>query len=168
MSTNKENYILVGMPGSGKSTLGVLMAKSLVKQFCDTDIIIQEMTGEPLQATIDRDGYMKLREIEEKACQSVDFQDTVIATGGSAVYSELGMNHLKTTGRVIYLQVSLDELLRRIPDMETRGIAMKPGQSFADLYHERCALYQQYADLTIDCDELGIEETLRLIIQELG
>ena len=167
MSQNKENLILVGMPGSGKSTLGVLLAKDLVKQFCDTDILIQELTNEPLQTTIDRDGYMKLREIEERALLLVDFQDTVVATGGSAVYSDKGMQHLKSTGRVIYLSVSLEELLERIPDMETRGIAMKPGQSFADLYEERCGLYRQYSDITINCDSQTPHETLASILKQL-
>lgn len=163
----QENLILVGMPGSGKSTLGVLLAKKLVKQFCDTDIIIQEMTGEPLQDTIDRDGYMRLREIEEEACASVNFWDTVIATGGSAVYSDTGMRHLKTTGRVIYLDVSLDELLVRIPDMETRGIAMKPGQTFQNLFDERNTLYHQYADIVVDCNHQTVDQALDKLVHLL-
>lgn len=168
LQVDKPNLILVGMPGSGKSTLGVLLAKQLVKKFCDTDIIIQEMTGEPLQTTIDRDGYLHLREIEEEACLSVNFDDTVIATGGSAVYGAKGMEHLRSQGWVIYLQVSIDELLRRIPDMETRGIAMKPGQTFRSLYLERCTLYEKFADMTLSCDGLSIQETIPLITQQLS
>ena len=121
-----------------------------------------------LQTTIDRDGYLKLRDIEEDACASVQFGDTVIATGGSAVYGLRGMSHLKSTGQVIYLRVSVDELLNRIPDMETRGIAMKPGQTFHDLYEERSVLYERFADITIDCDGLSVEETIPLIIAGLG
>lgn len=163
----KPNIILVGMPGSGKSTLGVLLAKQLVKNFCDTDLLIQDITGEPLQATIDREGYLKLRDIEEEACASVTFDDTVIATGGSAVYGESGMAHLKSTGKVIYLKVSVEELLNRIPDMETRGIAMKPGQSFADLYEERSVLYHRYADFIVDCDGQSVDDTIQEIISRL-
>ena len=140
MSNKKRNIVLVGMPGSGKSTLGVLLAKTLVKKFCDTDILIQDTTNESLQDTINRDGYMKLRGIEEEALLSVNFNDTVIATGGSAVYSDKGMVHLKKFSTIIYIDVKVEELLHRIPDMESRGIAMKPGQCFKDLYQERCRL----------------------------
>lgn len=125
------------------------------------------MTGEPLQETIDRDGYMRLREIEEEACASVNFFDTVIATGGSAVYSDAGMTHLKTTGRVIYLDVSLEELLRRIPDMETRGIAMAPGQTFQNLFDERNTLYHQYADIVVDCNQKSVDQALDQLVQLL-
>lgn len=167
MSNKKRNIVLVGMPGSGKSTLGVLLAKTLVKKFCDTDILIQDITNESLQDTINRDGYMKLRGIEEEALLSVNFNDTVIATGGSAVYSDKGMVHLKKFSTIIYIDVKVEELLHRIPDMESRGIAMKPGQCFKDLYQERCLLYTKYADLTISTDKKTVEESIKDILKQL-
>lgn len=147
-----NSVILVGMPGAGKSTLGVLLAKELGLDFLDTDLSIQVHEGRSLQDIMDAEGYMKLREIEEQVLLKTDASGKVISTGGSAVYSDAGMQHLKAQGTVVFLDVSLDELRRRIHNFDTRGIARRPDQSFEELFEERCALYNKYADMRFDCN----------------
>lgn len=144
------NVILIGMPGAGKSTVGVLLAKRLGYDFVDTDVLIQLRQGELLQDTLDAHGYLALRAIEEQVLLGLDVSDTVIATGGSAVYSERAMTHLARSGTVVYLAAELDELTRRIHDYETRGIARRPGQDLGALFAERTRLYRRYAQLTVD------------------
>jgi len=144
------NVILIGMPGAGKSTVGVLLAKRLGYDFIDTDVLIQLRQGELLQATLDAHGYLALRAIEEQVLLALDVSKTVIATGGSAVYSERAMTHLARTGIIVYLAAEQDELTRRIRDYATRGIARRPGQNFAELFAERTTLYRRYAQLTVD------------------
>lgn len=147
-----DSVILIGMPGAGKSTLGVQLAKALAKDFIDTDLLIQTKHGSTLDHILRTQGYLALRALEESVLLQTDYPNHVIATGGSAVYSEAAVNHLRRYGPLIYLKVSEEELLERIHDMETRGIASAPDQTFHDIYTERAALYEQYADLTIECD----------------
>jgi shikimate kinase len=154
------SVILTGMPGSGKSTLGVLLAKELRLDFIDTDILIQTREQKTLQEIIDTHDYLELRRIEELVLLENDFMGMVVATGGSAVYSEKGMLHLKKLGRVVYLSCSLSQLQKRIHNYETRGIAMLPGQSLQSLFAERRVLYERYADLVIDTDNLTPRQTL--------
>ena len=163
----KNSVILVGMPGAGKSTLGVLLAKELGLDFLDTDVSIQVHEGRSLQDIMDSEGYMKLREIEEAMLLKTDASGKVISTGGSAVYSDAGMKHLKEQGTVVFLDVTLDELRKRIHNFDTRGIARRPDQSFDELFAERCALYNKYADIHFDCNAKSPAEILEAIQKEL-
>ena len=147
----KQNIVLIGMPGAGKSTTGVLLAKHLSKMFLDTDLLIQNRIGMSLQKLLDEDGYLELRKIEENEILQINVNNTVIATGGSVVYSEKAMEHLKNHGLVVYLENEAGELLERIDNLETRGIAKKKEQSFFDLFLERERLYKKYCDIVIDC-----------------
>jgi len=143
------------MPGSGKSTIGVILAKKTSRDFVDTDVLIQSHEHRSLQDIVDNDGYMKLREIEEKWVMTLKAENAVVATGGSVVYSAASMKHLAENGIIIFLDVTLDTLKKRITDYDQRGIARRPDQSFEDLFAERSALYNKYADITIQSDKLG-------------
>jgi shikimate kinase len=156
MIRTRSNIVLIGMPGSGKSAIGVILAKMASMDFIDTDSLIQMSAGRSLQDIVDREGHMALRGIEEQVLISLDRRHHVIATGGSAVYSQAGMEHLKAIGAVVFLRVDLATLQSRIHDYETRGLAKAPEQTLEDLFNERAALYTRYADVTID--EVGLEE----------
>lgn len=164
----KSNLVLIGMPGSGKSTIGVILAKRTSHDFVDTDVLIQSVEHRSLQSIMDSEGYMRLREIEARVLQSLDVENHVISTGGSVVYSDEAMQHLRKNGTTIYLDVSLEALRKRITDYETRGIAKRPDQSFADLFEERALLYRKYADITIKGDEMTQDATCEHIISQLG
>lgn len=144
--------ILIGMPGAGKSTLGVQFAKQTARDFVDTDVLIQVRENKTLQQILDESDYLVLREVEEQVLKSLQVERSVIATGGSAVYSRVGMTALKRLGPVIFLDVELAELRHRIHNYEGRGIARRADQSFEALFEERRALYLQYADVIIDCN----------------
>lgn len=162
-----DNLILIGMPGAGKSTIGVLLAKQLAMGFVDTDLLIQRAEGRSLQAIVDGDGYLALRRIEEEVLLGLRVQHAIIATGGSAVYSERAMTHLKQTGRVIFLDVELAELEARVHDFCTRGLAKRPDQGLDDLFRERFLLYSQYADITITCAGLNQEEVCARVMAHM-
>ncbi len=164
----KKNLILIGMPGSGKSTLGVLLAKKLGMDFVDTDIAIQNRAGKTLQQILNENDYLFLRQLEEEVLLDIDTSNEIIATGGSAVYSEAGMAHLRTNAIVVYLQARPTTLQQRITDYDTRGIACKPGQSFDALYQERTPLYERYADICIDCDERDSGQLADELANRLG
>jgi shikimate kinase len=164
---SRSNIVLIGMPGSGKSTIGVILAKQTSRDFVDTDLLIQSKAQRSLQDILDRDGYLQLRELEAEVLLSLELENHVISTGGSAVYSDSAMLHLKQNGICIYLNVSLDTLRRRISDYETRGIARRPDQSFDDLFAERTRLYRQYADITVDGDGLNQDQVCRQIMEQL-
>ena len=153
--SSASNIILVGMPGAGKSTVGVILAKALSRGFVDTDVLIQTAESRTLQQIIDTDGYLALRKIEERILAGLAVGDHVIATGGSAVYSERAMMHLKSDGLVVFLDVDMATLASRVHDFDTRGLARHPDQTFSDLFAERHALYVRYADITIDCRGLS-------------
>jgi len=165
---NKSNIVLIGMPGAGKSTVGVILAKHTSYDFIDSDVLIQTQENRSLQQIVDEDGYMALRKIEETILLSINCTNHVIATGGSAVYSPAAMNHLKTNGFVIFLHTDFEVLQKRITDFETRGIARDPDQTFAHLYKERQVLYKKYSDLTIDCADKTQEDTSKLICSWLN
>lgn len=163
----KTNIVLIGMPGAGKSTNGLLLAKALGKDFVDTDVLIQVREGKALQQILDQCDYLQLRKIEESVLTEINVSNTVIATGGSAVYSDAGMKMLKQNGVVVYLETPLTTLKQRINDHDTRGIAKHPDQCFEDLFAERCKLYNQYADITIPCDQQSPEEVVSRILDAL-
>lgn len=165
---NKSNIILIGMPGSGKSTVGVILAKMIAKRFLDTDILIQNREKRTLQQIIDKDGHMVLRRIEEEVLLSIRCHNHIIATGGSAAYSEPGMRFLKENGIVVFLHTNLQSLKKRISNYETRGIAKRPDQSFQDLFDERFLLYKNYADITIECSDLTQDQVCDFVISDLN
>lgn len=167
MLADARNLVFVGMPGSGKSTVGVLVAKKLGLGFVDTDLLIQQETGRPLQQIVDQDGYIALRKVEEQVLLQLNVQQQVISTGGSAVYSDAAMRHLKTEGTVVFLDISLDTVARRIGDYSLRGISKRPDQSLLELFQERSALYSRYADLTIQGDALSHEQTCNAVLDGL-
>ncbi len=166
-SSGKENIVLIGMPGSGKSTSGVLLAKSLGLSFLDTDLLIQQQEGMLLQEIADSAGFAGFVDIEEKVISNLQASGCVISTGGSVVYGEKSMVHLKETGTVIFLDVSFPEIMRRIQNISTRGIALKEGQSLENLYEERRPLYEKYADITVTGDHKTIEELVTEITERL-
>jgi len=163
----KSNIVLVGMPGAGKSTVGILLAKLVSKGFADTDVLIQVSQGRSLQDIVDRDGYLALRKIEEVVLLGLSCTDCVIATGGSAIYSEGAMQHLKRDGVVVFLDADIGTLCSRIHDYETRGLAKRPEQSFQELFAERRILYERYADVIVKCDGLSHEEVCATITAQL-
>lgn len=163
-----DNIILVGMPSCGKSTLGHLLAEKMGYTFLDTDDVIVEQNGCSLQDIIDNHGRDIFMEREEAAVLSVDTQKTVIATGGSVVYRPAAMAHLKKLGRVVYLYISYQMLADRIGDPRTRGVVFAPGFTLKDMYDERTALYEQYADITLaehpnDTTEKSVNELLEML-----
>ena len=160
-----DNIILVGMPGAGKSTLGVLLAKATGKLFVDTDIIIQQKTKRLLQDIIDNDGTDAFLKLEEEILLSVNEENTVIATGGSAVYSEKAMGHFAKSGKIIYLHVDFAEIEKRVTNITTRGIVLKNGKSLADAFAERKPLYDKYAHIVVDCTGASVEDSVRKLAQ---
>lgn len=158
------NMILIGMPGAGKSTIGVILAKTLGMNFCDTDLVIQQNTGQRLQQIIDTQGLDAFLKAEEEAICSLSCQNTVIATGGSAVLSEKAMAHLQSLGKCIYLEITLEECKRRIKNIRTRGIAVRKGQTLDDVFRERIPLYQKYADLTVCCTDKNTEDIVAELV----
>ena len=162
-----ENIILIGMPGAGKSTVGVILAKTLGMNFIDTDIVIQDQAERLLQEIIDKEGSAGFLEAEEKAILALDAHHAVIATGGSVVFSELAMKHLKSGGIILYLKISFDTMVRRINNITTRGIVLIKGQDLRDMYNQRIPLYEKYADIRIDCFNDDIETIVQKILDEL-
>lgn len=163
-----ENIILTGMPGCGKSTVGVILAKTLGMDFIDTDLIIQLREKDKLQNLVDKYGTERFKQMEEQALLSVTAKEnTVIATGGSAVFCEKGMEHLKKSGICIYLNVPCDELVKRLTNIKTRGIAAAKGMTVKDIFNERSPYYEKFADIQITCSDNGIEETTAQIISAI-
>ena len=165
--SRRSNIVLIGMPGAGKSTVGVILAKQTSRDFVDTDLLIQTSERRPLQKILDENGHIALREIEERILLSLDLDNYVIATGGSAAYSGKAMRHLKKNGVVVFLHVPFAEIVERVRDFGTRGIARAPEQSFADLFEERSVLYKKYADLTIVCEGLDQEQVSEAICRRM-
>ncbi len=155
------------MPGAGKSTVGVLLAKRSTRSFLDADLVIQSQQNRSLQQILDEEGFRRFREIEEETLLGLEVKGSVIATGGSAVYSPRAMAHLKRGGVVVFLDIDLATLEARLSDLDTRGIVRAPGQSLADLYGERQALYARHADVEIDCRGRSQEEISDSILSAL-
>ena len=167
MATTRSNIILIGMPGSGKSTVGVVLAKQTLLNFVDTDVLIQTLHDRTLQDIVDRDGYAELRRIEEDVLLGLSAHHSVIATGGSAIYGERAMAHLKSHGVVIFLEADLATLEARVHDFGSRGLAKRADQNFVDLFNERAPLYAKYADITINSSGMIHEEVCAGIIEIL-
>jgi shikimate kinase len=167
MTQGHSNIVLIGMPGSGKSDIGMILAKKTSRDFVDTDELIQTSQQRTLQNIVDTEGYAVLRKIEEEVILGLSIQNHVIATGGSAAYSAQAMTHLKSDGILIFLDVDLATLESRICDFGTRGISKRSDQSFAELFDERSALYTNHADITIKCGGMTQEQVCERIIAEV-
>lgn len=160
---NKKNIILIGMPGVGKSSAGVVLAKVLGYKFSDSDLIIQEKTGMLLKEIINEKGIEGFIETENNVNKALDMENTVIATGGSVVYGEEAMEHLKKIGTIVYLKASYEDISARLGDLKGRGVVIKEGQNLKELYDERAPLYEKYADITVEEKGQGIRETVHMI-----
>jgi len=161
------NIILVGMPGAGKSTLGVLLAKALGMDYLDTDILIQQQTGRLLQEMIDSDGLEAFLAIEERIISGLTTDNCIIATGGSVVYSEKVMNTLRSGGSVVYLDVPYEEIEKRLKNIRTRGIVIKKGSSLRDVYDERAPLYIKYSDAVLECAHKDLESCVSELTEKI-
>lgn len=168
MSDKKENVVLIGMPGVGKSTVGVILAKILGYEFVDADLVIQKKEGKLLRDIIAERGADGFIEVENQVNRELEAQHAVIATGGSVIYGKEAMAHLKEIGTVVYLKQSYRVLNRRLRNIRNRGVVLKEGQTLRSLYEERCVLYEQYADVIVDEYGLGIEETVDAICAALN
>lgn len=162
-----RNIILIGMPGCGKSTVGVVLAKNLGMDFVDSDLVIQRETGKKLAELLDVHGDAGFRAIENRINAALDVHDSVVATGGSVIYGAEAMSHLKSIGTVIYLQLSYEQIEDRLGDLHARGVTIQPGQTLRDLYQERCPLYERWADMSLPCDELRLREVVQLIAAKM-
>lgn len=163
-----NNIILIGMPGAGKSTIGVLLAKTMLLSFVDTDLIIQNKYKSALCDIIESEGTDGFLKIENDVISGCDFENSVVATGGSAVYGEEAMKKLKKDGTVVYLKLPLSELEKRLADIKTRGVAMKNGTTLAELFEERSPLYEKYADITLDCSNLTPEQCIEELLEQMS
>lgn len=163
-----KNIILIGMPGAGKSTVGVVLAKKLGYQFLDSDLVIQEKCGKLLYQLIDERGEAGFLMLENEINASICADGAVIATGGSAVYGREAMAHFKDIGSVVYLRLPYEELRERLGDLHERGVVLKKGYTLLDLYKERCVLYEKYADIVIDCGGRDIRSVMEEIADKVS
>ncbi|MDO4851531.1 MAG: shikimate kinase [Actinomycetota bacterium] len=170
MATGRDNVVLIGMPGAGKSTVGVVLAKILGKDFVDTDLLIQAEHGKTLQKIIDEMGPEGFIEVENDVLSRVAARNSIISTGGSAIYSDEAMRHLAEIGTIVYLQISYESLCERLSDLQERGVVLKGGMgmSLRELYDERLPLYELYAGTTVNVDDLSITAAARKIASALG
>lgn len=163
-----SNIILIGMPGVGKSTVGVVLAKRMGYRFVDSDLAIQEQTGKLLHQMISENGTDGFLAIEDRINASLKADNTVIATGGSAVYGETAMTHFRDIGRIVYLSLPFEELKERLGDLSERGVVLKPGQDLQGLLEERTPLYERYQEIEIDCSQKQIREIVEEIVEKLS
>ena len=162
-----KNVVLIGMPGAGKSTAGVVLAKTRGMNFIDTDLLIQAQTKRKLQDIINRQGIEKFLQIENEVVQKIDVEDSVIATGGSVIFGEEAMQNLRKKGIILYLQLSAETIARRLGNIQTRGIAMPPGMTVQELFQKRTPLYENYADIIVPAEGKTLEQTVALMVQLL-
>lgn len=163
----QKNIVLIGMPGAGKSTVGVVLAKKLGFAFLDSDLLIQSREGKLLHEIIEEQGVEKFWAIEEETNLSIDAGRTVIATGGSVIYGSRAMEHLGQNGVIVYLQLSCEEIARRLGDLNERGVTLREGQTLETLYAERVPLYEKYAHMTMACEGLSIREIVEEIVRKV-
>ena len=164
----KENVTLVGMPGSGKSTVGVILAKALGYEFIDTDLLIQKQEGRLLRKIIAEEGLDRFIEIENRVNAGVECQRSVVAPGGSVIYGQKAMEHLKEISTIVYLKLSYETVAGRVLDTAKRGVVLREGQTLKDLYEERCPLYEKYADITVDAEQETAGAVMTMILDSLG
>lgn len=164
----KSNIVLIGMPGAGKSTIGVVLAKIIGYHFLDSDLVIQERENRLLHEIISQEGTEGFLKIENDVNASLVAERSIIATGGSVVYGKEAMEHLKEIGEIVYLKTDYPTIKNRLGNLEKRGVALKPGQTLKDLYDERTKLYEAYADITVDEKGLGTEETIGEVLRGLN
>lgn len=162
-----DNIVLIGMPGSGKSTLGVVLAKMLGYGFIDSDLIIEEEENRLLHEIIREEGIEGFMAIENRVNSNIETSRKVIATGGSAIYGAEAMEHLGKIGTIVYLKWGLEELAEHLGDLTERGVVLKEGQDLRGLYEERCPYYEKYADITVECSGESIEAMTREIMKAL-
>jgi shikimate kinase len=162
-----KNIVLIGMPGAGKSTIGVILAKTLGMKFIDTDLLIQERENRLLQDIISNKGIDRFLEAEQESILSLKCNNTVIATGGSVVFSSGSMEHLRKLGKIIYLKLSFEEIENRINNIKTRGIVIEKGQKLSDVFVQRTPLYEKYCDITVNCSGLDVEDIIEKISKEI-
>ena len=162
-----RNIILIGMPGCGKSTVGVVLAKAANMDFIDSDLVIQKEMGMKLSAIIDQYGDDGFRDIENRINAGLTVNNSVIATGGSVIYGEDAMRHLKEIGTVVYLKLSYEGIKERLGDLHARGVTIKPGWTLRDLYNERCPMYEQWADIVVDCERMKLREVVDAILRQM-
>ncbi|SET48212.1 shikimate kinase [[Clostridium] polysaccharolyticum] len=163
-----KNVVLVGMPGAGKSTIGVVLAKVLGFEFIDSDIVIQKQEKKLLREIIEENGLDGFIEIEGNINASLNGENTVIATGGSAVYHDEAMKHFQKTAKIVYIKLSYETLVSRLGDLKRRGVVLREGQTFKELYNERHPLYESYADIIVDGEEKTVEELMVAIKEKLN
>ena len=161
------NIILIGMPGCGKSTVGVVLAKAANMDFIDSDLVIQRKMGCKLSALIDAHGDEGFRAIENRINAELEAESSVIATGGSVIYGEDAMRHLKEIGTVVYLKLSCEAIADRLGDLHARGVTIQPGWTLRDLYNERCPMYEKWADVVVDCEQLRLREVVAYILERV-
>lgn len=162
----RKNIVLIGMPGAGKSTVGVVLAKHLGCRFVDSDLEIQEQYGKLLHELITEYGVEGFWEIENKVNASLCYTNSVIATGGSVIYGREAMEHLRTMGKVVYLKLPYREIEERLGDLSARGVTLMPGQNLKELYAERIPLYEKYTHLTVECTDKMLREIVEEIAQK--
>ncbi len=165
---DKKSIILIGMPGCGKSTVGVLLAKAVCKRFLDTDLLIQQREKKPLQVIINTRGNLFFADCEEQAILAIRQRGQVIATGGSVVYSDRAMLHLKSLGTVVFLDTPFPEIKKRLWNLKTRGIVLKKGQTLEDMYNERRPLYEKYADVAVHTGRMKTEQVVQTVVERTG
>ena len=163
----KNNITLIGMPGAGKSTVGVVLAKVMGYRFVDSDLVIQEKTGKLLSEIIEEKGTEGFLEVEDRINAGLICEKSVIATGGSVVYCKNAMEHLKEISTVIYLKLPYERVEKRLGNLKDRGVALKEGQTLKDLYEERCPLYEKYADVVVEADTASVEGCMRRIVESI-
>lgn len=162
-----KNIVLIGMPGAGKSTIGVILAKVLGYHFIDSDLLIQEQEKCLLKDIIESKGLDGLIAIEEQVNSDIRTENSVIATGGSVIYGARAMEHLREIGTVVYIRLSYETIAARLGNIRQRGVVFREGQPLKDLYEERCPLYEKYAHLTVDGEHLGMEELMEKIVKKI-
>jgi shikimate kinase len=163
----KKNIVLIGMPGVGKSTIGVVLAKNIGMAFMDSDIVIQQVENKKLHELIEEHGQDGFLEIEGRVNASLNPKAAVIATGGSAVYSDEAMKHLKEIAIICYLKLSYESIKDRLGDLQERGVVLREGQTLKDLYDERIPLYEKYANMTVECENKNIREIVMEIAKRV-